>query len=216
MVPTQEKQNAVSPGGPESASSSDTATTTTESYDIFRHSPVRYLGYANEVGESFRYQFPRFVVPSYMLAFGYCLADAGTSGYDTWHQVKDTSSNPRLDSLASTADVLLWQSLASVAIPGATINMIVRASRWTVARSTARILLPAMVAEWLPTAVGLGSIPVIIHPIDRMVDWFMDSTFRQWSWRSYFLQPSKTEASFQNPGIDVDPKNSAGGAERRD
>ena len=29
---------------------------TSEQYNIFRESPLRYLGYANEVGESFRYQ----------------------------------------------------------------------------------------------------------------------------------------------------------------
>ena len=35
---------------PSSSSSSS------EQYNVFRDSPVRYLGYANEVGESFRYQ----------------------------------------------------------------------------------------------------------------------------------------------------------------
>ena len=43
--------------------------------DIWRDTPVRLLGYANEVGESFRYVFPRGVAPSYVLAFGYVLAD---------------------------------------------------------------------------------------------------------------------------------------------
>ena len=43
--------------------------------DLYRDTPVRYLGYANEVGESFRYQYPKFVVPSYGIAFMYCFAD---------------------------------------------------------------------------------------------------------------------------------------------
>ena len=43
--------------------------------DIWRDTPLRLLGYANEVGESFRYVFPRLVVPSYAVAFGYVLAD---------------------------------------------------------------------------------------------------------------------------------------------
>eukprot|EP00538_Stauroneis_constricta_P010727 CAMPEP_0119555174 /NCGR_PEP_ID=MMETSP1352-20130426/7468_1 /TAXON_ID=265584 /ORGANISM="Stauroneis constricta, Strain CCMP1120" /LENGTH=51 /DNA_ID=CAMNT_0007601897 /DNA_START=23 /DNA_END=175 /DNA_ORIENTATION=- len=38
-------------------------------YDIFRDSLLRYTGYANEVGESFRYQYPRLVMPSYAVAF---------------------------------------------------------------------------------------------------------------------------------------------------
>ena len=43
--------------------------------DIYRDTPVRFMGYANEVGESFRYQFPKFVLPSYGIAFAYCFAD---------------------------------------------------------------------------------------------------------------------------------------------
>ena len=38
-------------------------------------------GYANEVGESFRYQYPRLVLPSYAIAFGYCFADAAYESY---------------------------------------------------------------------------------------------------------------------------------------
>jgi len=30
--------------------------TTLSAYNIFRDSPLRFLGYANEIGESFRYQ----------------------------------------------------------------------------------------------------------------------------------------------------------------
>ena len=39
------------------------------------------MGYANEVGESFRYVAKWFVKPSYMLAFGYVLADTCDKGY---------------------------------------------------------------------------------------------------------------------------------------
>ena len=162
-----------------------------QDFDVFRDSPVRYLGYANEVGESFRYQFPKFVTPSYIISFGYCLADAGTKGYDTYNEAiarikagsepsssSSPSSSPTLDALVTTADTLIWQSLASVMIPGATINAIVKASRLAVQKSP--MVLPALLSTWLPTATGLGSIPLIIHPIDRSVDWFMDSTFRKW------------------------------------
>ena len=74
----------------------------------------------------------------------------------------------------------LWQSLVSVAIPGATINAIVRVSRFAVHRSP--IILPMAVSTWFPTAAGLVSIPVIIKPIDEAVDVLMDSTFRQIQW----------------------------------
>ena len=48
--------------------------------DIFRDTPLRYAGYCNEVGESFRYIFPGFVVPSYIVSFGYCFADTFDKG----------------------------------------------------------------------------------------------------------------------------------------
>jgi fission process protein 1 len=158
-------------------------------YNIFRDSPMRYLGYANEVGESFRYQFPRFVLPSYGISFGYCLADAVWSGkkaYDETELLKlSSSSSPSSSGMSetgvqsavvlATVDTLIWQSLASVMIPGATINMIVNASRYVVVNQP----LPTTVAAWLPTAIGLGSIPLIIHPIDTGVDYFMETTFRK-------------------------------------
>ena len=49
--------------------------------DVYRDTPVRYLGYCNEVGESFRYVVPWFVKPSYVISFGYCFADTMDKGY---------------------------------------------------------------------------------------------------------------------------------------
>ena len=43
--------------------------------DPLRDGPLRYLGYANELGESFRPVAPRLVVPSYLVSFGYVFAD---------------------------------------------------------------------------------------------------------------------------------------------
>lgn len=153
-------------------------------YDIFRDSLLRYAGYANEIGESFRYQFPKLVTPSYMVSFGYCFADAGTTGYDIYTKYDDSNRNNKnqysksVTTALYAGDVLLWQSLASVMIPGFTIHTIVRASRFAVARSP--ILLAASVKEWTPTFIGLGSIPLIIHPIDHLVDTLLNNTTRQW------------------------------------
>lgn len=86
-----------------------------ENYDIFRDSALRYLGYANEVGESFRYQFPKLLIPSYAVAFGYCFADAATSGHAAFDAAKRKGSpTATVDSLVSAVDTLVWQSLASV------------------------------------------------------------------------------------------------------
>lgn len=43
--------------------------------DIFRDTLVRYVAYSSEVGESFRYVFPWFVIPSYCYAIGFCVLD---------------------------------------------------------------------------------------------------------------------------------------------
>ena len=66
-------------------------------------------------------------------------------------------------------DTLLWQTLASVLIPGAAINRVV----WAVGRAG-----PKCAAMWLPTAVGLGCVPLIVDPIDHAVHAFMDACVR--------------------------------------
>ena len=152
-------------------------------YNIFRDSPLRYMGYCNEIGESFRYQFPRFVVPSYVLSFGYVGADALTTGYREYcsedtSKDKATQMSREYRAGIATFDTLLWQSLASVMIPGLAINVIVKASRFAVARSP--LTLPALASKWLPTAAGIGSIPLIIHPIDSFVDFTLDNSTRVW------------------------------------
>jgi len=149
-------------------------------YNIFRDSLLRYCGYANEIGESFRYQYPKLVVPTYAVAFGYCLADAASTGYSSYQKSQNSPGDDQTQDLKQAAtgafDTLLWQSLASVMIPGATINLIVKAARFAVPRSP--VALPVAVATWLPTAAGLGSIPLIIHPIDGSVDYLLDNTTR--------------------------------------
>ena len=159
----------------------ETKTNNDDDYSIFRHSLLRYLGYANEIGESFRHQFPKFVVPSYALAFGYCFADATTTGWKAYQNSRnDASYNDHSKDLKHAAlaslDVMLWQSLASVMIPGGIINLIVRTARFSVQRSP--MVLPVVAAKWLPTTAGLGSIPFIIHPIDFSVDYLLDNTTR--------------------------------------
>lgn len=141
--------------------------------NIFRDTVLRYCGYANEVGESFRYQYPRFVTPSYLLSACYCLADAGTTGLSRYNTSKDNELALKLSAIA-TLDTLVWQLLASVLIPGATINTIVRLSKFGVDQMN----LGATAKKWVPTGIGLLSIPLIIKPIDQAVDYMMDETFR--------------------------------------
>ena len=73
--------------------------------DIWRDTPMRYLGYANEVGESFRPIFPRFVVPSYALAISYTFCDCADKGNKAYR-----ANNNRMSRtvIASSIDALVW------------------------------------------------------------------------------------------------------------
>lgn len=164
-----------------------------DDYNILRDTPLRYLGYCNEVGESFRYQLPRFVLPSYVISFGYCCADAVQAGYKVWSSTAASSSSTaataefstwqrQQESLRATVDTILWQTTASVMVPGFTINCVVKATRWMVRRPAIQAALPVVVFSWLPTAAGLGSIPLIVHPIDHMTDVLLDETLRK-AWK---------------------------------
>uniref|UniRef100_A0A1A9UU57 Mitochondrial fission process protein 1 n=1 Tax=Glossina austeni TaxID=7395 RepID=A0A1A9UU57_GLOAU len=138
--------------------------------DIFRDTWIRYTGYANEVGEAFRHLVSRRVVNgSYVGAISYVVADASAK---SWRKFQENESLVQVANVA--ADVLLWQMLASVIIPGYTINRITHFSRIMFKQARAR----ESIVKYMPTAIGLLSIPVIIHPIDRFVDFIMDKTIR--------------------------------------
>jgi len=135
----------------------------------FREIPLRYLGYANEVGESFRYQFPKLVTPSYAVAFSYCFLDAA----NLLRKVDD--SEPLSKKVAAFGDTLLWQTLASVVVPGGVINVLVKASRIILGEKN--LAKPGY--KYVPTALGLGCIPFIVGPIDHGVELLMDETIRK-------------------------------------
>jgi len=137
--------------------------------DIYRDTPVRFLGYANEVGEAFRaLVHPRVVTLSYVTAFAYVLADAND---------KTRNINQMNLKIRKGFDVLIWQTLASVAIPGFTINRICLIS--AILLRNVRTLSPAA-RKWTTTGIGLSCIPIIIKPIDHFVDWVMDKTYRKY------------------------------------
>jgi len=139
--------------------------------DLYRDTFVRYVGYANEVGEALRPVYPKVVRPSYGMAFGYVVAD-------TLDKVgkKRADQAPMEDVVRSGVDCLLWQTLASVLIPGKVINVVTAGSAKALAKSSAAPLLK----KWGPTVVGLATIPLIIHPIDTAVDCLFDNTLRRW------------------------------------
>ncbi|XP_011437857.3 mitochondrial fission process protein 1 [Magallana gigas] len=146
--------------------------------DIFRDTPVRYLGYTNEVGEAFRAQVPvRLVHLSYVVASGYVVADAVHKGWEASQKQYEDSNQKRSRVGWAVADTLIWQGLASVAIPGFTINRICTFTGVLLKRG---VSWPGPARKWVTTAVGLLSIPIIIKPIDKSVDYLMENTLRRW------------------------------------
>ncbi|NWX00889.1 MTFP1 protein, partial [Caloenas nicobarica] len=169
-----------------------------EEPDLYRDTWVRYLGYANEVGESFRPLVPVSVVwASYGVATAYVTADAIDKGRKAAAVSVAPSPAPQLlpptltplspqahaqDPAQPTrvgvavVDTFVWQGLASVAIPGFTINRLCAASLALLGTLTR---WPLPLRRWTTTALGLAAIPFIITPIDRTVDFLMDSSLRK-------------------------------------
>ncbi|XP_041348878.1 mitochondrial fission process protein 1-like [Gigantopelta aegis] len=146
--------------------------------DIFKDTIIRYLGYANEVGEAFRSLIHvRFVHLSYVVASSYVVADSVHKGYKAAQNTHVPRERRWREVATASGDTLIWQGLASVAIPGFTINRICAFCSHVLRKTTQ---LPSPVRKWTTTAVGLSCIPFIIKPIDRSVDIIMDKTIRTW------------------------------------
>ena len=81
-----------------------------------------------------------------------------------------------------STDCLIWQTLASVLIPGYVIHQVVKATKWlTKRRSFAKIasIGGGKLGKMLPVTAGLCTIPFIVQPIDHGVDLLMNHTFRK-------------------------------------
>ena len=161
--------------------------------DIWRDTPIRYLGYANECGEAFKAFLPGWGVPaSYALAIGYVLADTTDKANKEWKSPAECSTGVRVARVAASAtDALTWQLLASVFWPGSVIHLIVAASTKTLealpgvtgAAAAAAEALPVDVSgpillAAVPTALGLITIPFIVEPIDEAVHKVCDASVR--------------------------------------
>ncbi|KAF4112700.1 mitochondrial fission process protein 1 [Onychostoma macrolepis] len=153
-----------------------TPETHSKEVDIYRDTWVRYLGYANEVGEAFRALVPVSAVwASYAVATAYVSADALDKGRKAAAaHAEDHGKAARV--AVAVVDTFVWQALASVAIPGFTINRVCAASLFLLAKTTR---WPLPLRKWTTTAIGLSTIPFIITPIDRSVDFLLDSSLRK-------------------------------------
>lgn len=147
--------------------------------DIYRDTPLRLMGYANEVGEAFRaLVHVNWVRLSYGVASAYVLADTNDKSRKAAASLPENEDG-RTQKIATAAfDTLVWQALASVIIPGFTINRICAGSLYTMAKTIPQVAEGTR--KWMTTGIGLGVIPLIVHPIDSLVHYGMDKTTRKW------------------------------------
>nr|CAD7403445.1 unnamed protein product [Timema cristinae] len=145
-----------------------------EEKDVYRDTPVRYT---NEVGESFRPLIHvNWVRLSYIVACTYVLSDTISKTLLVNKLSFESDVVRRKKMLIAFSDTILWQSFASVIIPGCTINRLCASSLYILKKTTK---LPKNTRKWITTGIGLASIPFIIKPIDRLVDYSMNNSFRK-------------------------------------
>lgn len=141
-----------------------------EDSSFLRQSPWRYLGYLNEVGESFRPLIPsKVVLSTYIISGGYVFTDSLLIGLKSYNAEKDNSvSYERKKRFATSfAKCFIWQILATELIPGFLVYWIVRITK---RNYLLQILKNRSLALWLPTFLGLSFIPIFPYTIDPLVD----------------------------------------------
>ncbi|KAJ2942741.1 hypothetical protein O0L34_g14930 [Tuta absoluta] len=144
--------------------------------DFFRDTKVRYLGYANEIGEALRPIIDKkYVRYSYGIAFGYVLADVVDKA------VGKMGTGRPSKVIWATGDAIIWQGLASIVLPGMVINRIINLSEEALSKYGGHpylLKIPPIHRARLPIYAGLASIPIIVYPIDMLVHGFMNITYR--------------------------------------
>jgi len=143
------------------------------SVDIYRDTPLRYMGYANECGEAFRPLIDVSIVYiTYVGAITYILADTVDKG----RKGGSVEKEPLLRGVFSATDTFLWQMLASVIYPSFCINRLVLL---LVSLQALPSCPEVLAADWLPTAAGLISIPLLITPLDALAHQTLNLSFRR-------------------------------------
>jgi fission process protein 1 len=133
--------------------------------DPYRETSLRYMGYANELGEAFTSYLPEWGLPaSYCIAASYVMFDTIDKGQKAFDAAEE--EDKLIDTLRISTETLTWQMLASVFWPGSIIRVIVNMAAHMAGDDH----------QFIPTLVGLAAIPLIIKPIDTTVDKLMESS----------------------------------------
>jgi fission process protein 1 len=159
--------------------------------DPYRETSLRYMGYANELGEAFTTYLPEWGLPaSYCVAASYVMFDTIDKGQKAYDAAEE--EDKLMDTLRISAETLTWQMLASVFWPGSIIRVIVNASATMISNKHLDDDL-----HFLPTLIGLMAIPAIVKPIDTTVDKLMETSISKVI-NGEIKTPEDASAAFMN------------------
>ncbi len=140
--------------------------------DPYRETSLRYMGYANELGEAFTTYLPEWGLPaSYCIAASYVIFDTIDKGEKAYQGAEE--EDKIMDTLRISTETLTWQMLASVFWPGSIIRVIVNMAASIVSTNN---MDDNQVMHFLPTLIGISAIPMIVKPIDSTVDKIMEGS----------------------------------------
>lgn len=122
----------------------------------------KFLAYSNEVGETIRHTFPYLVKPAYALSFGYILADIGYHIYPIYHKENGFGKKTQEELKYYST----WHSIASLAIPTIAIGGTIKVAKKLMVLSHVKVHY----IRWALPIIGIGMIPLIINPIDELVE----------------------------------------------
>jgi len=136
----------------------------------------RYLAYTSDVGESFRpVVAPKTVTAAYGISWAYLIGDVV---YESW-KAKGRASEMAPDHVSQVVGLTfakraIFQATASMLLPSLTIHSIVKYTALFIKKQGIQNI---RVRQWLPSALGLGTIPFLPFLFDEPVENLTDSTF---------------------------------------
>ncbi|KAK4878290.1 hypothetical protein RN001_010796 [Aquatica leii] len=139
----------------------------------YHASSLRYLGYASQLGEIFRYVIGhKMVGHAYSVAIAYVIAETLIKSKQEYKQQK-VRNYGRV--LFVGMDTFLWHAFASIILPGIVLQ---RTSSFFYNRL---FMVPNPVRGLTVAGLGIMTIPVIVRPIDDFVDGVLDVMLRKFS-----------------------------------
>lgn len=140
---------------------------------------ARPLAYTSEVGEAFRpLAHPYAIRAAYGLSIGYVIVDTCIHIASVHKQTENQSNQMELTIINGT-DKAIWHTFASMIFPAITVHTIVKYSALIINKTLHQTPQIMKASSLLSVAIGLCSIPLIIHPLDHLTDYLMDNTIRR-------------------------------------